>query len=416
MVNATTSLVRPSPQWIFAPEVLAQATQLFDRAPLYLGPCRQGPEGFLRVPPWASDLYLACAPDSEGAQTQTQSQTQSQTQVRSNVCLHWQADILPVTEDGFLPFNKSILCKSHNAVYSAASGQLLNPHLFKQTCKHVLPEIPSVEWQGFMFKEATWQGLSSTFSLRHELARLEAETGSLFHTQGYRLMKTIEMEQAGNWALFVLNYLDLMHVDPAHADTLAQLCDCSQMRSYPGLNFSADRQAPERWTAVQQVGWKKSWGEGSAEGWDDPNCAQRAKAAYHYWGKIYREAKGDPPLGSVWATIFPQLMLEWYPGVIVMSQVFPHPSDPSRCKVYHDFYYDQTLLEHPDFLAVQQVAFHATGDEDEAMVGSMSRNLMRFARQGLNAPTGFVHPQLEDCSPFYYARLMEVLTELGVDL
>jgi choline monooxygenase len=416
VVNTTTSLERPSPQWIFAPEVRAQETRLFDRAPLYLGPSRHISEGFLRVPPWANDLYLACGPDKSPVQQNSQTQLRSQTQVRSNVCLHWQADILQASGDGFLPFNASILCKSHNAVYSAESGKLLNPHLFKQTCKHVLPPVPTVEWQGFLFKDAAWEGLSSHFSLRQELARVEAETGSLFQAEGYRLMKTIEMEQAGNWALFVLNYLDLLHVDPAHSETLAQLCDCSDVHSYPGLNYSSDLQAPGRWTAVQQVGWKKSWGEGSSEGWNDPSYPRRGKAAYHQWGKIYREAKGNPPLGAVWATIFPHLMLEWYPGVIVMSQVFPHPSDPSRCKVYHDFYGDQELLEHPDFLAVQQVAFHATGDEDESMVGSMSRNLMRFARQGLNAPMGFVHPQLEDCSPFYYARLIEVLAELGIAL
>lgn len=313
-----------------------------------------------------------------------------------------------------MPFGKSILCRSHNAVYAAETGKLLNPQLFKQVCEHVLPPVPTVEWQGFLFKEAAWQGLKSPFSLATELARVSAETGSLFDTSGYRLMKTIDMEQAGNWALFVLNYLDLMHVDPAHAETLAQLCDCSQFRSYPGLDFSNESQAPERWTAVQQVGWQKSWGEGSTEGWNVPENPLRAKAAFHHWGKIYREIKGDPPVGAVWVTVFPHLMLEWYPGVIVMSQVFPHPSDPTRCKVYHDFYYDQALLAHPDFIAVHQVAFHATGDEDEVMVGSMSRNLQRFARQGLNAPTGFVHPQLEDCSPFYYARLIEVLSELGV--
>lgn len=402
------NLERPSPQWLFAPEVLAHENQIFDRAPLYLGPARHGSAGFLRVPPWANDLYLACPPDSPSEKKSAN--------VRSNVCLHWQADILQASGDGFLPYSKSILCRSHNAVYASEAGKLLNPQLFKQNCEHILPSVPTVEWNGLLFKEAQWQGLKSDFSLSHELARVSAETGSLFDTQGYQLCKTIEMEQAGNWALFVLNYLDLMHVDPAHPETLAQLCDCTQVHSYPGLNYSTDPSQPERWTAVQRVGWKTTWGSGNSEGWNQPDNPLRGKAAFHYWGQIYRKIKGDPPTGSVWVTIFPHLMLEWYPGVIVLSQVFPHPSDPSRCKVYHDFYYDQELLAHPDFIATQQVAFHTTGDEDEYMVGSMSRNLIKFARQGRHSPTGFVHPQLEDCSPFYYARLMEVLGELGVEL
>lgn len=334
-------------------------------------------------------------------------------EIRSNLCAHWQADVLrPEGADGFLPFTKSLLCKNHNAVYGTENGKLLNPHLFGQNCEHVLPRIPSLEWQGFVFSLPRWQGLSSHYDLQAELAQVTAETGDLFSSQGYRLTHTIAMEQGGHWALFVINYLDLMHVEPAHAETLAQLCDCGVLTSWPGLNYTRDRQAPQRWTSVQQVGWKRSWGTGPCAGWNDPNFAQRGKAAFQYWGKIYREVKGDPPMGSIWVTIFPQLMFEWYPGVIVMSQVFPHPVDPTRCKVYHDFYYDQELLQHPDFMAAQQVAFHTTGDEDEWMVSNMSRNLYRLARQGETRKTGFVHPQLEDCSPMYYERLAEVYADL----
>ncbi|PIQ24117.1 hypothetical protein COW36_10905 [bacterium (Candidatus Blackallbacteria) CG17_big_fil_post_rev_8_21_14_2_50_48_46] len=394
-------LERPSPQLIFSSESLGLESKLFDRAPLYLGPAQHGGAGFLRVPPWASHCYLSASPQSP------------QAQVLSNLCLHWQADILNSPHpDGFLPFSKSIRCKSHNAVYAAEAGKLLNPQLFHQTCDHHLPEIQHLEWQGYLFSLPQWQGLNSSFDLKRELERVQQETGDLFSSQGYRLIKTISMEQAGHWALFMINYLDLMHVDPAHAETLAQLCSCDWVQSYPGLEFTQNLQAPERWSTVQQVGWKKTWGEGDGSGWNDPDNPLRGKAAFQTWGKIYREIKGDPPLGSVWATVFPQLMFEWYPGVIVMSQVFPHAKDPTRCQVYHDFYYDEDLLAHPDFIAVQQVAFHTTGDEDEEMVGSMSRNLYRLSRQGWDQNTGFVHPQLEDCSPMFYARLAEVYQAL----
>jgi choline monooxygenase len=398
-MNPNTLLERPSPQTLFSPEALRCETQLFERVPLYLGPAHANEQGFLRVPPWAPDLYLSARPDARSVS------------VRSNLCLHWQADLLePTHPDGFLPFQRSILCKSHHAVYSASDGQLLNPQRFGQTCTQSLPEIPHLAWQGFLFRPPDWQGLGQPFELSTELARVTAETGDLFSARGYRLVKSIAMEQAGHWALFVLNYLDLLHVDPAHPDSLAQLCDCTQSQSWPGLQF--EQAGADRWTAVQQVGWKRSWGQESGAGWDDPDHPQRGRAAFHRWGQIYREIKGDPPVGAIWVTLFPQLMMEWYPGVIVMSQVFPH-SDPSRCRVFHDFYYDSELLEHPDFVAVQQVAFHVTGDEDEHMVGSMSRNLLRLARRGERRKTGFIHPQLEDCSPMYYARLAEVYAALS---
>lgn len=398
----TVTLDRPSPQLIFAPEVQRLERHLFSRAPLYLGHTHPTPEGYLRVPPWAKDIYLSCAPGSEHVG------------VRSNVCLHWQADILePQTESGFLPFAKSLLCKSHNAVYASDTGRLLNGQIFQQACEHHLPEIPVLRWNGFLFRDAQWEGLPGSFSLADELAVIDRETQGLITANGYTLAKTIVMEQAGNWALFMLNYLDLMHVAPAHPETLNQLCDCSMVTSFPALEFATERDVPGRWSSVQTVGAKASWGSGATADWDDLNNPQRGKAAFHLWGQMYKAIKGNPPVGSIWTTTFPQLMFEWYPGVIVASQVFPHASDPTRCWVYHDFYYDQELLAaYPNFIDVHQVAFHTTGDEDEWMVGSTSRNLYKMALRGIDRPTGFVHPQLEDCAPMYHARLQEVWHDL----
>ena len=71
-----------------------------------------------------------------------------------------------------------------------------------------------------------------------------------------------------------------------------------------------------------------------------------------------------PKYGALWMTYFPNVMLEWYPNVLVVSHLIPRSPD-STANVVEFYYPEEIALFERDFVEAQQAAYVETAAEDD---------------------------------------------------
>ena len=65
----------------------------------------------------------------------------------------------------------------------------------------------------------------------------------------------------------------------------------------------------------------------------------------------------QPTHGAIWLTYYPNIMVEWYPHVLVISTLIPKAVDRTLNVV--EFYYPEDIgLFEPEFVASEQAAYH----------------------------------------------------------
>jgi choline monooxygenase len=84
----------------------------------------------------------------------------------------------------------------------------------------------------------------------------------------------------------------------------------------------------------------------------------------------YRNGE-TPPYGAIWLTIYPNVMVEWYPHVLVVSTILP--DGPDKCKNIVEFYYPEEIaLFEREFVEAEQKAYAETAIEDEEICQRMN--------------------------------------------
>ena len=89
---------------------------------------------------------------------------------------------------------------------------------------------------------------------------------------------------------------------------------------------------------------------------------------YKNWHEqVLKYRNGDPPPhGAIWLTYYPNVMVEWYPNVLVISTLYP--TGPDSCRNVIEFYYPEEIaLFEPEYVAAQQKAYHETAAYQKAM-------------------------------------------------
>jgi phenylpropionate dioxygenase-like ring-hydroxylating dioxygenase large terminal subunit len=87
-----------------------------------------------------------------------------------------------------------------------------------------------------------------------------------------------------------------------------------------------------------------------------------------------------PPHGAIWLTYYPNVMVEWYPHVLVISTLYP--ARPEKCLNVIEFYYPEEIaLFEPEFMAAQQKAYHETAIEDEEICVRMTEGRRALHRR-----------------------------------
>ena len=101
-----------------------------------------------------------------------------------------------------------------------------------------------------------------------------------------------------------------------------------------------------------------------------------------------------PRYGAIWMLYYPNIMLEWYPHVLIISTLVP--SGTERCTNVVEFYYPEDIvLFEREFIEAEQAAYHETAVEDDEICKLMTAGSRALYEQGINE-TGPYQSPMED--------------------
>ena len=273
----------------------------------------------------------------------------------SNICRHRQAVMLKGRGT-----TKNIVCPLHRWTYDLHGRLLGAPQFPKNPCLDLAQSNMSA-WNGLLF--------AGRRNVAADLSRLRVAAELDF--SGFIFDRVNVEEYACNWKTFIEVYLEDYHVEPFH----------------PGLgNFVDVRDLKWEfgdWYSVQTCGVKRA-------------LARPGSPVYQRWhDQVLRHGgRTGPAHGAIWLTYFPNLMVEWYPHVLVVSSLIPR--GPVACANVVEFYYpeDVALFER-EFVEAEQAAYRETALEDAEIIERMTAGRRALLDQG-TTDSGPYHSPLED--------------------
>jgi phenylpropionate dioxygenase-like ring-hydroxylating dioxygenase large terminal subunit len=344
--------------WYCDPRVFhAERTHLFGRAPGYVGHALMTPE--------PGDYHVLAARDNGQALVHGPQGIE----LLSNICRHRQAIMLTGRGNA-----RNIVCPIHRWTYDL-SGKLLGaPHFDDQPCAQ-LGRTPLQNWHGLLF--------DGPRDVARDLAGLTLKD---IDFTGY-VLNRVDLHPCNyNWKTFIEVYLEDYHVEPFHPG-LGQFVTCNDLR----WEFA------ER-ASVQSVGVNSG-------------LAKPGTRAYERWHKAVLDYYGgqQPAQGAIWLTYYPNIMVEWYPHVLVISTLVPQAVDRTLNVV--EFYYPEDIaLFEPEFVEAEQAAYHETAKEDDEIAERMDAGRNALYAQGRSEVGPYQSPMEDGMQHFheFYRREMEV--------
>jgi choline monooxygenase len=315
--------------------------------------------------------YLALPQEDEG---RALLRTPRGIELISNVCRHRQAVML--RGKGSVAASSAgagnIVCPLHRWTYSggagAPAGTLLGaPHFATDPCLN-LNRYGLRHWNGLVFED-------NGFDLAEHLGGL----GPLkdFDFSGYVRDKVVLHEVDYNWKTFIEVYLEDYHVGPFHPG-LGNFFACDDLRWEFGKEYS-----------VQSVGVAATFDKSGSD-------------AYRQWKEVLlRYQGGTPPAkGAVWLTLFPNIMLEWYPNVLVVSTLFPQ--GPQKTLNMVEFFYPEEIAAFErEFVEAQQAAYMETCIEDDEIAERMDAGRRALMKRGDNEVGPYQSPMEDGMQHFH---------------
>ncbi|HEY6896426.1 MAG TPA: aromatic ring-hydroxylating dioxygenase subunit alpha [Rhodocyclaceae bacterium] len=287
----------------------------------------------------------------------------------SNVCRHRQAIMLQGAGNA-----QNIVCPIHRWTYDTGGELIGAPHFPANPCLN-LSKQKLENWRGLQFKGPR--------SANADLAGMTV--ADQFDFSNYKLDR-VEMHQCNyNWKTFIEVYLEDYHVVPYHPG-LGNFVTCDDLSWQFG-----------EWYSVQKVGITSLLKSGSG--------------VYDRWQKVVREYYGDrgqtPPQGAVWLTYYPNIMVEWYPHVLVVSTLLPQGVDKTMNVV--EFYYPEEIVDFErEFIEAEQAAYMETAIEDDDIGERMDRGRLALLKQGRSEVGPYQSPMEDGMQHFheFYRRVM----------
>ena len=133
-----------------------------------------------------------------------------------------------------------------------------------------------------------------------------------------------------------------------------------------------------------------------ADGGLNNRLAKPGSTTYARWHKAVLDYyQGEvPPHGAIWLTLYPNIMIEWYPHVLVVSTV--HPRGPQSTTNVVEFYYpEDVVLFEREFVEAEQAAYWETAIEDDEIALRMDRGRKALMQQGISQAGPYQSP-MED--------------------
>ena len=343
--------------WYCDPRVFeAERAHLLARAPGYVGHELMVPE--------VGDYYALAARDNAQALVHGPEGVE----LLSNICRHRQAIML--TGNGNA---QNIVCPIHRWTYDLGGKLLGAPHFETQPCVR-LGRSPLTNWKGLLF--------DGQRDVARDLAGLTLKD---LDFSGY-VLNHVDLHPCNyNWKTFIEVYLEDYHVEPFHPG-LGHFVTCDDLR----WEFA-------EWASVQFVGINNG-------------LARPGTPTYQRWHKAVLDYyRGEPPPhGAVWLTYYPNIMVEWYPHVLVISTLIPQAVDRTLNVV--EFYYPEDIaLFEPEFMAAEQAAYQETAKEDDEIAERMDAGRKALYAQGRSEVGPYQSPMEDGMQHFheFYRREME---------
>ena len=354
----------------FDPALFAREMELiFQHGPRYLGHELAVPE---------PGDYHTLAHEGEG---RVLLRTPKGIELISNVCRHRQAVML--RGRGSVKASPSsggnIVCPLHRWTYStgqdAPAGTLLGaPHFATDPCLN-LNNYPVQNWNGLIFEA---KGLD----VNRVLAKLGPKADLDF--SGYVYDRTLLHEVDYNWKTFIEVYLEDYHVGPFHPG-LGNFVTCEDLRWEFGKEYS-----------VQTVGVAGKLGKAGSD-------------VYRKWhDEVLRYQEGRAPKqGAVWLTLYPNVMVEWYPNVLVVSTLYP--KGPQKTLNVVEFFYPEEIAAFErEFVEAQQAAYLETCEEDDEIALRMDAGRKALMERG-DSEVGPYQSPMEDGMQHFHEWYREAM-------
>jgi phenylpropionate dioxygenase-like ring-hydroxylating dioxygenase large terminal subunit len=342
--------------WYFDEKIFElEKKRLFDAGPGYVGHELMVPEvGSYRSMEWLDHAGLLL----RGAEGVSQ---------LSNICRHRQAIMLQGAGK-----TDNIVCPIHRWTYDQQGTLLGAPHFESKPCLGLKREALE-NWHGLLFKGP--RSATADLAGMHVASELDFS--------GFKLDR-VELHQCNyNWKTFIEVYLEDYHVVPFHPG-LGNFVTCDDLSWQFG-----------EWYSVQQVGITALSRSGSP--------------VYDRWQKAVKNYYGDrhPPRGAIWLTYYPNIMVEWYPHVLVVSTVIP--VDVHKTTNVVEFYYPEDIVAFErEFIEAEQAAYMETAIEDDDIGERMDRGRLALLKSGRNEVGPYQSPFEDGMQHFheFYRRVM----------
>ena len=348
---------QPPISWYFDPKVLeAEQRVLFEQGPGYVGHELLVPNvGDFHVLGWMDNAKMLV-------------RNERGVELLSNICRHRQATMLEGRGSA-----KNIVCPLHRWTYQLDGKQLGAPHFPHNPCLH-LNKTPLQHWNGLLF--------AGRRDIAKDLARMPVFKELDF--SGYLLDRVEVDEYAFNWKTFIEVYQEDYHVGPFHPG-LGKFVDCDAL----SWDFGD-------WYSVQTVGVNNGLRRSGSE-------------IYNRWQEqVLRYHNGTlPKYGAIWLTYYPNIMVEWYPGTLVVSTVIPRGTH--ACTNVVEFYYlEDIVLFEREFVEAEKAAYHETAREDDIICLKMQQGRQSLYQRGIEEVGPYQSPT-EDGLLHFHAFLRRQL-------
>ncbi len=280
----------------------------------------------------------------------------------SNVCRHRQA----------LMFNgrgnaNNIVCPLHRWTYDLKGELIGAPHFPETPCLN-LPKTQLQSWNGLLFEQ-------NGYNVMDKLKNLSV-TGDLDFS-GY-MFDHAEVQICNyNWKTFIEVYLEDYHVEPFHPG-LGGFVSCDDLRWEFGRDYS-----------VQTVGVNKGLLKSGSE-------------VYKRWQEQVLQFRGGepPPYGAIWLTLYPNIMVEWYPHVLIVSTLWP--DGPQRTRNVVEFYYpEEIVLFEREFIEAERAAYMETVAEDDEIALRMDAGRKALFERGTSDAGPYQSPMEDGMQHFH---------------
>ncbi len=280
----------------------------------------------------------------------------------SNVCRHRQAKML----DGRGNVT-NIVCPLHRWTYNLKGELTGAPHFPETPCSN-LSRTPLQNWNGLLFEH---NGKNVIEQLNNLSVTKELDFS------GY-LFDHVEVHECDyNWKTFIEVYLEDYHVEPFHPG-LGNFVDCSELRWEFGKHYS-----------VQTVGLNHG-------------LTKPGSATYQQWhDQVLKMGNGTlPPYGAIWLTLYPNIMVEWYPHVLVVSTLWP--SGPQKTTNVVEFYYpEEVALFEREFVEAERAAYMETCVEDDEIALRMDAGRRILMERGTSEVGPYQSPMEDGMQHFH---------------